>query len=97
MLIVDSTCLPTREQLTRNCHVKDLTWNEWKREEWHPNDMPYWTRIGEMKRDAGREVVFELRLDDPNELIGWQTFGASRVGSLYPPGVGAAQAPGGAH
>ena len=71
MLIVDSTCLPMREQLTRDCHVRDLTWNEWKREEWHPNDMPYWTRIREMKRDASREAVFELRLDDPNELVSY--------------------------
>lgn len=58
MLIVDSTCLPMRKQLTRNCHVRDLTWNERKREEWHPN-----------------------------ELVSWQTFGAARAASLYPPGV----------
>ncbi len=87
MLIVDSICLPMREQLTASCHVSDLTWNEWKREEWHPNDMPYWTRIREMKRDASREVVFELHLEDPHELVGWQTFGGARVASLYPPGV----------
>ena len=87
MLIVDSICLPMREQLTLSCHVRDLTWNEWKREEWHPNDMPYWTRVREMKRDASREVVFELHLEDPDELVGWQTFGGERVASLYPPGV----------
>ena len=87
MLIVDSICLPRREQLTLSCHVRDLTWNEWKREEWHPNDMPYWTRVREMKRDASREVVFELHLEDPDELVGWQTFGGERVASLYPPGV----------
>ncbi|MDE0386482.1 MAG: aryl-sulfate sulfotransferase [Defluviicoccus sp.] len=87
MLIVDSICLPMREQLTASCHVRDLTWNEWKREEWHPNDMPYWTRVREMKRDASREVVFELHLEDPHELVGWQTFGGARVASLYPPGV----------
>ena len=93
MLIVDSICLPMREQLTQSCHVRDLTWNEWKREEWHPNDMPYWTRVREMKRDASREVVFELHLEDPDELVGWQTFGGARVASLYPPGVEAVQAP----
>ena len=87
MLIVDSICLPMRERLTASCHVRDLTWNEWKREEWHPNDMPYWTRVREMKRDASREVVFELHLEDPHELVGWQTFGGARVASLYPPGV----------
>ena len=87
MLVIDSTCLPTREQLTRNCRVTDLTWNEWKREEWHPNDMPYWARIREMKRDAGREVVFELHLDDSNELVSWQVFGGAQVAALYPPDV----------
>ena len=92
MLIVDSICLPMREQLTATCHVRDLTWNEWKREEWHANDMPSWTRVREMKRDASREVVFELHLDDPDELIGWQTFGGARVASLYPPGVEVAPA-----
>ena len=92
MLIVDSICLPMREQLTSTCHVRDLTWNEWKREEWHPNDMPFWTRVREMKRDASREVVFELHLEDPNELVGWQTFGGARVASLYPPGVEAPSA-----
>ena len=100
MLIVDSICLPMREQLTPTCHVRDLTWNEWKREEWHPNDMPYWTRVREMKRDASREVVFELHLEDPNELVGWQTFGGARVASLYPPGVevrSTGQPPGVAH
>ncbi len=92
MLIVDSICLPMREQLTSTCHVRDLTWNEWKREEWHPNDMPFWTRVREMKRDASREIVFELHLEDPNELVGWQTFGGARVASLYPPGVEAPSA-----
>jgi hypothetical protein len=76
-----------REQLTRTCSVKDLTWNEWKREEFHPNDMPYWTRIRAMKRDDSREVVFEIRLDDPYELVSWQTFGGARVASLYQEGV----------
>ena len=87
MLVIDSTCLPTRAQLSRACAVEDLTWNEWKREEWHPNDMPYWARVCEMKRDASREVVFEARFDDPNELVGWQVYGGARVASLYPPGV----------
>ena len=87
MLVVDSTCLPTRAQLSRACAMDDLTWNEWKREEWHPNDMPYWARVREMKRDASREVVFEVRFEDPNELVGWQVYGGARIASLYPPGV----------
>ena len=85
MFIIDSTCLPMREQLTRTCSVRDLTWNEWKREEWHLNDMPYWTRIREMKRDASRDVVCEIHLEDPHELVSWQTYGGERISSLYPP------------
>ncbi len=87
MLIIDSTCLPTRERLTLTCNVRDLTWNEKVRAEWHPNDMPFWTRVREMKRDESREVVCEIRLEDPNELVSWQTFGGARVPSLHPPGV----------
>ncbi len=87
MFIIDSTCLPTREQLTRTCLVNDLTWNEWIREEFHPSDIPYWTRIREMKRDGDKEVVFEAHLMDPNDLVSWQTFGGARVDSLYPEGV----------
>ena len=87
MLVVDSTCLPPRARLTRACAVEDLTWNEWKRDEWHPNDMPYWARIREMKRTDAREVVFEVHLEDPNELVGWQVYGGARIPSLYPPGV----------
>lgn len=86
MLVIDSTCLPTREQLTRSCSVKDLTWNEGRRDEWHINDMPFWSRIREMRRDGSREVLCEIRLDDPNELVSWQVFGGARIDSLHPPG-----------
>ena len=84
MFIIDSTCLPTREQLSRTCKVDDLTWNEWLRDEFHPSDFPYWTRLREMKRQGDKDVVFEVHLHDPNDLVSWQTFGGARVASLYP-------------
>ena len=84
MLIIDSTCLPLRDQLTRACHIEDLTWNEWLKAEYHPNDMPFWTRIREMRRDGDKKVLFEAHLIDPNDLVSWQTFGGARISSLYP-------------
>ena len=66
MLVIDSTCLPTRQQLTSTCHVTDLTWNEWKREEWHPSDMPYWTRIRE--RNVTTLARWCLRFTFPNRV-----------------------------
>ena len=79
MLIIDSTCLPLRDQLTRACHIEDLTWNEWLKAEYHPNDMPFWTRIREMRRDGDKKVLFEAHLTDPNDLVSWQTFGGARI------------------
>jgi hypothetical protein len=86
-LVIDSTCLPRTERFNKIAAWEDLTWNEWKRDEWHPNDCPYWVRIREMKGGGGRDVVFEVHLDDPNDLVGWQVFGGIRVAGLYPPGV----------
>jgi hypothetical protein len=85
-LVIDSTCLPRTERFNKLAAWEDLTWNEWKRDEWHPNDCPYWARIREMK-PGGRDVVFEVHLDDPNDLVGWQVFGGTRVAGLYPPSV----------
>jgi hypothetical protein len=87
MLVIDSLCLPKREQLSRRVRHSDLTWNEWRRDEWHPSDFPYWCRIREMKRTADRDVVFEVHLDHPFELIAWECFGGARTSSLYPAGV----------
>ena len=36
---------------------------------------------------GGRDVVFEVHLDDPHDLVGWQVFGGTRVAGLYPAGV----------
>lgn len=86
-LVIDSTCLPRTERFNKMAAWEDLTWNEWKRDEWHPNDCPYWARIREMKGGGGRDVVFEVHLDDPHDLVGWQVFGGTRVAGLYPAGV----------
>jgi hypothetical protein len=87
MLVIDSLCLPNREQLNRRVKLQDLTWNEWNRAEWHPSDFPYWARIRELKRNDARDVVFELHMDDPYDIVRWECFGGARVAGLYPAGV----------
>ena len=82
MLVIDSLCLPRRENLNRRVAVGDLTWSEARRDEWHPNDFPFWCRVRETKR-AG-EVAFEVHIDHPHELIAWECFGGLRTTSLYP-------------
>ena len=87
MLVIDSVCLPMREQLNRRVTVSDLTWNQKQRAEWHPADFADWSRIREMKHDGTREVVFEVHVKHPHELILWESYGGTRVASLYPEGV----------
>ncbi len=86
-LVIDSTCLPQTERLNRMVAWEALTWNEWKRDEWHPNDCPYWACIREIKRNDVRDVLYDVHIEDPNELVGWQVFGGARVAGLYPAGV----------
>jgi hypothetical protein len=37
-----------------------------------------------MKRDGDREVVFQVRVDNEFDIVGWEIFGGARVKSLYP-------------
>ena len=87
MMVIDSVCLPLHEQLNRRVTAEDLTWNQKRRDEWHPADFPLWGRIREMKHDASRDVVFEVHVIHPHELITWECFGGTRAASLYPAGV----------
>jgi arylsulfate sulfotransferase len=82
MLVIDSLCLPKREQLNPRVKVDDLTWNEWLREEWHPSDFPFWVRIREMKHTNDRDTVLEIHLDHEQELITWEGFSGVRVPDL---------------
>ena len=87
MLVIDSVCLPQRDQLNRRVTVGDLTWNQKRRDEWHPADFANWSRIREMKHEASRDVVFEVHIRHPHELVLWECFGGTRAASLYPEGV----------
>jgi arylsulfate sulfotransferase len=85
MLVIDSLCLPAREQLNPRVKLADLTWHEWLREEWHPSDFPFWVRVRELKHTEAHETVWEIHLDHEQELITWEGFSGTRVTSLYPP------------
>ena len=87
MLVIDSLCLPAREQLNPRVKLSDLTWHEWLREEWHPSDFPFWVRIRELKYTEAHETVYEIHLDHEMELITWEGFSGARVASLYPPSM----------
>ena len=87
MLVIDSLCLPAREQLNPRVKLADLTWHEWLREEWHPSDFPFWVRVRELKHTEDHETVFEMHLDHELELITWEGFSGTRVASLYPAGA----------
>ena len=86
MLVIDSFCTPEGPELDRlgKATVSDLMWDAWNRTEWHPEDLATWGRIREMKRDGDREVVFQVRVDNEFDIVGWEIFGGARVKSLYP-------------
>ena len=41
----------------------------------------------EIKRNDVQDVLYDVHIEDPNELVGWQVFGGARVAGLYPAGV----------
>ena len=82
MLVVDSFCTPEGPRLNRLVSVSDLTWSEWRRDQWTPNDFATWGRVREMTGDEDREVVFEVRVDHEHDIVGWEVFGGARVASL---------------
>lgn len=79
-LVIDSFCLQEGDPLDVRGEVRrrDLTWNEWRRESWHPSDFSYWARIREYLGASG-EIVFEARLEDPRGIMGWEVFGGAKA------------------
>jgi arylsulfate sulfotransferase len=89
VMVVDSACAPRREVLNKS---GTLTWDdvEWRlapRDSWHPTDFPAWVRVREYGGPDNSELVYELNLLDPHEIINWQAFGGLRIASFYPPDV----------
>lgn len=81
MLVIDSFCVKEGPELTwqGNVTLNDLTWYEWDRKNWHMSDFPYWGRIREYKRDSNREILFEAVVKDPDDLVGWEVYGGTRI------------------
>ncbi|MFM9972588.1 MAG: aryl-sulfate sulfotransferase [Burkholderiales bacterium] len=75
MLVVYSICFPMEE---------GLTYDEWNRANLHPDDMPTWARIREYTRCEPPEVLWEVQIRDPNDVVQWQVYGGLRVASLQP-------------
>jgi hypothetical protein len=50
-----------------------------------PEDQaPNASRIREYRRTSAREIVFEVTVRDPNDLVQWELYGGQRIESLYP-------------
>lgn len=86
MLVIDSVCLPAKDELNRlgTVKVSDLKWDEWDRSFWHISDFPSYGRIREMKREADQETVYEVHVNDIHDMVGWEVFGGARLSGLYP-------------
>lgn len=50
----------------------------------HVSEFPMSTRVREFKHTNPPEIVFEVVLADPDEILSWECFGGLKVPSLYP-------------
>ena len=70
--------------------TKDLTWNPWDLTKRHQAELPRGARIREYTHQMPPEVVYELRFDDPHDVLQWEVYGGFRTPSLYPQQKGVA-------
>lgn len=80
MLVIYGACMTMRPNIT----LSDL--------EIGPNAipvnmLPYHSRVVEFTRTVPARKVFDLRLEDPHQLVSWQIFGGEKVSSLYPSSI----------
>jgi len=45
---------------------------------------PGWTRVREYRHTDPSEVVFEVVIADPQDILMWMTFGGMKIPGLYP-------------
>jgi hypothetical protein len=76
MLVDDAICAP---------RAPNLTYEEWNTPPGmrHVDEQPYWGRVREYDH-ATRDVVFEMVVQDPFQVLQWEVYGVQRVTSLYP-------------
>ena len=79
MLVVHSMCIAMRPGLSLNENEpgKDFTGL-------FPDQGP---RVQEFTRTTPTEIVYDVRIRDPEDVISWQIFGGFRTPDLYPPGM----------
>ena len=84
MFVIDSFVAPKADPLDKRGKVRlaDLQWGERERSHWHLSDFCYWARIREYKRDASRELVFEVHVEDPYDIVRWEVFGGLKTPQL---------------
>ncbi|MBW1790225.1 MAG: aryl-sulfate sulfotransferase [Deltaproteobacteria bacterium] len=84
MLVIDSVCMPEGPELSwqGNITTDDLTWEQWDRNCWNISDFALWGRIREYRRNSNRDVVFEIVVRDPDDLVGWEVYGGLRTPDL---------------
>lgn len=76
ILVVDSLC---------DYRGQAQTWDPWDFSKRQVFDVIHWSRIREYRRDgSGTEVVFDVEIRDPDEVLQWEVFGGFRTPSLYP-------------
>ena len=74
ILVVDSICDDRQAGLTQN---------EWDYSARHVSDVIHWGRVREYGGTDHAEVLFELLIHDPDEVLQWQIFGGFRTPDIY--------------
>jgi len=62
---------------------KGLTQDEFDYSRRHIADVIHWSRIREYSGPDNKEVVFEVEIRDPRDILQWETFGGFRTPDLY--------------
>ncbi len=86
MLVIDPTCDVRDDPMTQSGSVShaDLTWDNFARDQFNGAGFPPWVRIRELSRRQVPEVIWEVHISHPDEIIGWNVFGGFRETSIYP-------------
>lgn len=79
MLVIHSICMPDRD---------DMSYDENNPAIRHPDDFASSARILEYTRTDEPEILFDVVIEDPHEIMQWEVFGGLRTPSLYAPDSG---------
>jgi len=74
ILVVNSIC---------DYRQKGLTQDEFDYSARHIADVIHWSRIREYSGPDNKDVVFEIEIRSPDDILQWETFGGFRTPDLY--------------